>query len=1262
MSSVGQAVGMVVGAVIGAFIPGGYIMLGAAIGGMIGAAIDPPKGPDITGPRISDLSVQTATYGAIIPRIYGTIATFGNIFWVENNQIKEVEKKEDAGGKGGGGQEITSYEYYATFAVGICEWAVAGLRRIWDGPKLIFDAGDSSLGAVMSSAEMMQTVVTGVFTKELDGFQGNQFSIYLGSADQLPDDRMQATLGVANTPAYRGLCYIVFKDWPLKDYGNTLMGCQVKVEVITSASSTQYNQAFFKDVIFPAFNQGSGYGPFDPKLIAGTVSVSNTTATLTMDMDGNLLPPVTSCIGTTFYVGTAGANVLTYKNEVGPGGGYLYVGDTSLPVNRWKARDGNVVNTLCGAYVVDDKIYLLMSTNSVGTFEIYDENLQLLSSNPQSINVDNSVLSLPRLPGTSYGTFCVEKGGGYLYWFIYYLQTSSCFFYKISPSGALTYRAEVATAGEGMLGVGGSKACAAAENGLAWLVSNGGALSIFNRNPLVTSTSVELGDIISAECLSSGLLSAGDIDVTALTQAVRGYRVATTGAIRAAIDPLQAAWPFDVFQDGYKIKFIMRGGTSVATVAYDELGAVVGNDDAEVRIKMSREMDSQLPRKVTVSFIDANKEYDPGSGPGAERLNTLAVNHLHSELPIVLVADEAAQIEERLLYLYWLERTEFSFVLPPTYVNLQPADVVTITGSSATYSVRLTSINALPDGRMECTGRMNNAAVYSPTAVGEDSLSTGQVLTYPGGAVAALLDIPCVDSSYMNQSGFTAAMDGYLSGWEGGTLVRSADNGQTWNSLQSFLPPGCTIGVTTNSIGTGPTHVLDESSLLSVRLFSGELFSVTHTALYNGSNHFAYGAHGRWEIIAARTCTANVDETYTLSGLMRGRFGTERNMQNHATGDTLVWLSPATVRFIGVGVETLNLSRLYRAVSKGQSLDQAGNISFTYAGENLECLPPVYAKASKSAANDWTINWTRRTRTPTEPFSGVAAPLAESSEAYEVEIYSDSTYTTLKRTITGLTSAAATYTSAQQTTDFGAVQKYLYVKIYQLSANVGRGYPLTSLIGPESLINIKSLIHFDEASGTTIIDKAGNTVTKVGTVDTIANAPSFGGRCLQANASSGYIDLPVIPLTETKWTIECWVTPDAFSSNTYSGIFEYGGAADGVGGLCAFFRFDGLVCCSFVYGIFMYGPVTAAIGERIHMFVMRDGNNFYIGAKGYVGTSMTLAQTTFVGNKAFRLGYANVTYGQQKACKIDEWRVYANEARYPTSGTYNIPTNAFPDP
>ena len=223
--STGQIVLSVVGAVVG-FIYGGPsgAALGLSLGGLVGAALDPPKGPHLVGPRLSDLSTQTATYGANIPRLYGNIAVSGNVFWIENNALKEVSSTESSGGKGGGGgAETTTYAYYATFAVGLCEGPIVGVRRIWVGSKLFYDAGSDDQSAIMASNASAEL-----------------FTLHLGDESQLPDDRMQATLGVANTPAYRGLAYIVFKDLPLKDHGNTLLGAPVKVEVVTEGSVAGY--------------------------------------------------------------------------------------------------------------------------------------------------------------------------------------------------------------------------------------------------------------------------------------------------------------------------------------------------------------------------------------------------------------------------------------------------------------------------------------------------------------------------------------------------------------------------------------------------------------------------------------------------------------------------------------------------------------------------------------------------------------------------------------------------------------------------------------------------------------------------------------------------------------------------------------------------------------------------------------------------------------------------------------------------------------
>lgn len=54
-------------------------------------------------------------------------------------------------------------------------------------------------------------------------------AIYLGTDRQLPDPTIESYKGVGNVPAFRGVCYMVFKNLQLEDFGNTIPSFQVEV-------------------------------------------------------------------------------------------------------------------------------------------------------------------------------------------------------------------------------------------------------------------------------------------------------------------------------------------------------------------------------------------------------------------------------------------------------------------------------------------------------------------------------------------------------------------------------------------------------------------------------------------------------------------------------------------------------------------------------------------------------------------------------------------------------------------------------------------------------------------------------------------------------------------------------------------------------------------------------------------------------------------------------------------------------------------------
>ena len=201
----------VVGGVTG-FILGGPsgAVLGANLGSTAAGLFFPKSQrvqlPTQEGPRLADLRAQTATYGNMIPKIYGTMRLAGNVIW--STDLKEVKvettstQTSSGGGKGGGGGSVTTsqtsvtYEYFVTLAIAVCEGPIDEVIRVWADSKVLTED-------VLSSSQ-------------------GKYNVHLGSEDQMVDDIMAKYLTAGTIPAYRGMAYVVIEDFPLAAYGNRI--------------------------------------------------------------------------------------------------------------------------------------------------------------------------------------------------------------------------------------------------------------------------------------------------------------------------------------------------------------------------------------------------------------------------------------------------------------------------------------------------------------------------------------------------------------------------------------------------------------------------------------------------------------------------------------------------------------------------------------------------------------------------------------------------------------------------------------------------------------------------------------------------------------------------------------------------------------------------------------------------------------------------------------------------------------------------------
>jgi len=224
----------------------GSAALGWAIGTVIGQSLF-SETQKFEGPRLGDLSVQSSSYGAHIPKIYGAYRAAGNI--IDSTDIKETKHTEKSGGKGGGAgkSEQTTYTYSVDCAVGICEGEIDSIRKIWADGKLIYDVdvtnvvGDGGGGGIFASA--ISSLSQKLFVSS--GFT-RAFIVYTGTETQTPDPLFESLAGGdGEYPAYRGLAYVVFQSFQLADFGNRIPNFTFEVLTSTTAGGiieTIYNE------------------------------------------------------------------------------------------------------------------------------------------------------------------------------------------------------------------------------------------------------------------------------------------------------------------------------------------------------------------------------------------------------------------------------------------------------------------------------------------------------------------------------------------------------------------------------------------------------------------------------------------------------------------------------------------------------------------------------------------------------------------------------------------------------------------------------------------------------------------------------------------------------------------------------------------------------------------------------------------------------------------------------------------------------------
>ncbi len=1045
----GQLAFAAVGAVVSTYVGAGPA-IGWAIGSAIGGVVFAPDGAQTTGPRLDDLKSNVSTYGQPIPRAYGQIGFMGSLIWMDDMQEQENVEEQ---GKGGDPASATTFSYSCSFAMIICRGenaeiegsvAVKTINRIWINEKCYYDVRDE--------ANVEAMVASMNFAK--------YFKFYPGNQTQMPDPTMEAILGVGNVPAYRGRSYVVFTDLPLGWFQNQPPGAlRITFEVVMEGTPQTGLRLLKKTNGTP----GSGGLNLIMPVTEGVVRVFDGTSTVWVnDVNGNGLSVDTptdeeaewpetgdgSYIDQTFAVTRLydGNSVRAYKapgvtanNAIDSMVQRLYaevgLGQISaLPL--FPVQTDFITNVIPCA---DQRHIFVCTSDGIGpTYQNY----HLLEWDSEEVDwvlvrsasITSNALTASIGPSSQNLAFYASMAESNLRWVWSMTAAGGAQFtlQYIEDDFTMTL-VDVLTVDSGLYSFQQAKMWV--DDGLCYAFGSTW-FYVVTRNDGAAINGQTLEQVHTAECLLGGLESS-QIEASALAPIiVDGMFVRRLGAPRGVLQALQPAYFYDTYEGQGQLKAKLRGGASVVTIDEDELGASTGGVAEEDLINPERADEDSLPGQAIVTYIDRASDYQVAAQH--DRRSAVETDQpVNLEMPLVFSPDDARQIASVWLYNQWISRTKRTVKLSRKYSYLEPTDIITLRTSIADFLVRITAIKT-NEGVLELECVDEDAAVYTQNAEGSN-IDQGSTVSLVAPTKIVLLDIPML-REVDNDPGFYLAAAGYGNTWPGALIMRSSD-GVSYGTVASITTPAIMGNVAlTLPDFTGPIGY-DYQNSITVTLFNqATLQSCTDAELLAGANAFALGSSTNgWEIGKFKTATLISGNTWKLTQLIRGRRGTEAKMANHQTNETFVLLEASKLRRLGIDDPAIGEVNYFKGVSIGQIVTNAATVSFTNTAASLKPYSGVDPRAT-GFGGDVTITWTRRGRLYNGWRDGVELPLGEATESYSIDIYDGAT---LKRTLTSSTPSVV-YSSANQTTDFGAPVSTgdADAHIYQLSAIVGRGFPL----------------------------------------------------------------------------------------------------------------------------------------------------------------------------------------------------------------------------
>lgn len=553
-------------------------------------------------------------------------------------------------------------------------------------------------------------------------------------------------------------------------------------------------------------------------------------------------------------------------------------------------------------------------------------------------------------------------------------------------------------------------------------------------------------------------LTDDDHDYSGLSTVIpKGAAILQRDSARSFIESLQLAFFFDLVDIGVKLIGNLRSqSANIVTIPEADLAANEDPSQIVDKITTQRGMDLEIPQDLSVNYYDFDHDYQAGSQQAKRSRTTQSSTGRNTlQFPVVMKPGEAADAAARALHLLWMERDQKKLNLPLEYIKITATDIVTAIRATRNHILRVAKATLDPAKLIiAIEGVSEDTGVYSISAAPPLSDLVGG--SFQGQTITPVLApiLVLLDTATLRQPDLTAP-GVYLAGcrsdpdaqWTGETVVESQDDSVFDKVLDIDIES--TIGIAQSILGDCPRWtVWDNTNFLLVKMKHGALGNASKSDVVNNFTNTFWMSSGEIFQAAMATLIATdpTGDTYRLSVLLRGRFGTEAFVGMAVGGETVVFLDESTMQNATYAASEIGATRYWKGTNDSADGSDSGVIITTSPTRRLLPFAPYFLRGTRDMSGNLTITGLRRMRWRGSPLWRPAE--TDTPVTMQIDIKNGVTVVrTLTATLSGagsgITNASAFtayYAAADQVTDFGSTQASLSIIAYELNATIGRGY------------------------------------------------------------------------------------------------------------------------------------------------------------------------------------------------------------------------------